>query len=94
MSEYEYKATMPPIPIATHLTLNGNPIGTRQIFKITKTEKAASAVLEVSSERGVAPWSNAIFASVELVAKLIATNITKMTPGKLVKERVFGVIWY
>ena len=85
---------MPPIPIATHLTLNGNPIGTRQIFKITKTEKAASAVLEVSSERGVAPWSNAIFASVELAAKLMATKITKMTPGKLVKERVFGVIWY
>ena len=85
---------MPPIPIAIHLTLNGKSIGTRQIFNITKTEIAASAVLQVSRERGVAPWSNAIFASVELVAKLIATKITKITPDKLVKERVFGVIWY
>tara|TARA_B100000809_G_scaffold56460_1_gene52418 strand:- start:66 stop:350 length:285 start_codon:yes stop_codon:yes gene_type:complete len=94
MSEYEYKATMPPIPIATHLTLNGKPIGTRQIFKITKTEIAASAVLEVSRERGVAPWSNAIFESVELAAKLTATKTIRITPGKLGKERVFGVIWY
>jgi len=70
-----------------HLILGGKTLGTPQNLRINKTEKAARAVRHVKTERGVAPWSNDIFAKVELVAKLMATKIISATPEKLVKER-------
>jgi len=70
-----------------HLILGDRLLGTPQNFRINKTEKAARAVRHVKTERGVAPWSSEIFANVELVAKLMATNIISTTPEKLVKER-------